>query len=123
MQKFIIIGGEVITLTLGADKQYRDEDNTIWALRDDNTADPVDRCGVGLASLSPDNPLTPFCTIHDYEYSSGTWQIYHTRQEADQQLRDNIANSPTLWSFMARPFYYLSRAFGGKFWEVKKTNN
>ena len=119
---YIVFKGEIVHIGRGNDGFYRDATGTIYALRDDeDVADVIDRCGIGWASLPVRNPLNPGCRVHDYAYTSSAYQAFHTRKEADEYLRRLIAETPSKWSVLAWPFYWLSRIFGGKYWENKKT--
>lgn len=117
---YTVFRGKVVQLSLGDDGLYRDDGGTVFALRDDSTADPVDRCGVYPAVLPFKIPIDKDCAVHDFMYSSKAYQLFHTREEADAELRDLIASDPSLWRFVAWPFWFLARVFGGKYWENKK---
>lgn len=93
------------------------------ALTDDAASvDPVNRCGIGIFSLSEDHPLTAACQPHDYAYSSPAYQLFHTREEADEML-EKLASQINGWSFLAKPFKWISRLFGASKWENNSTNN
>lgn len=113
-----------IEITQADDGLWYSQDGTCWAVREDSdSVDPVDRVGVGIASLPVSNPLTKDAKPHDYMYSSPAWQTFHTREESDQFLLDYIANDKEAgaWRLLALPFYWISRCFGGFFWERKQT--
>lgn len=111
-------------LVKGDDGLWRSEDGAVWALADYSASvDPVDRCGVGIFSLSSDNPLTGECRYHDYAYSSAAYQAFHTRSQADEYLESLIKQEPTAWSILAKPFYWLSRVFGAALWENQTTRD
>jgi len=119
-EKFIVFHGEVITLTEKFPDRFFDERGTEFAIESDASADPITRCGVGYLSLPVSHPLTSMCKIHDYMYNSRTFQVYHSRDEADRKLRDLIRKSPSWW-WLAQPFYYLAHWFGTNYWEQDST--
>ncbi len=121
--KYVVANGVIHPLFLRIDGLYADSSGTIWALSESKTsADVIDRCGVGDLSLSPNHPLTAARKVHDFMYSSPAYQVFHTRKEADEEL-ERLANLVDFgrYSFWAKPLKWLSRLFGGKFWENNKT--
>lgn len=118
---FITFKGEVIKISKGSDGLFRDGKGTVYAIADSKySVDAKARCGVGIFSLPIGHPLNDSCKPHDYMYSSEAFQIFNTRLEADNYLRRLIKQSSGFW-YLARPFYLLSRIFGGFFWENKDT--
>lgn len=121
-ERFVIVSGSVERLILGQDGLWKDIDGTIWGFTEESEVDPIDRCGIGIFSLPSDSPLTGACKVHDNQYSNRTFQYFHTRAEADLQLAENLSRAPTILRLLSTPFYYLSRIFGGRYWENNKTN-
>lgn len=120
---YTVFRGKVIELSLGADGLYRDQDGTVFALRDDSASfDLIDECGVAPFTIKADEIVNDACKNHDWKYSSPAYQRYHTRNEADQGLRDAIAADKSLWRFVAWPFFFISRMLGSDLWEDKKTD-
>ena len=125
-ERFFVYKKKVIGIIQGEDGLWRDADGTIYALEDDRASvDPRNVCGVGPVSLPEDSPLNEACRPHDYEYSSPAYQAFHTREEADEDLRKNLEllSQGHWYHFVAYPFYWLARTFGGTFWENNMTNN
>lgn len=115
-----------IELRKGPDGFWTSADGTIWAFSDyDNSVDRVDRCGVGFFSLPTTSPLTKNCKPHDYVYTSEVYQAFHTRSEADRYLSDLIENDRSVGRlrWLAKPFWFLSRLFGGRYWENNDTQD
>lgn len=122
MKRYIPFGKSVEELNQGEDGLWRDSQGTVWAFSEDkNSVDPVTRCGIGFFSLPEGSVINAGCRVHDYLYSSPTYQAYHTREEADEVLRQQLIKLK--YPIIGRLFYRLSRLFGGKYWENKKTNN
>ena len=97
-------------------------DGVEFALSDDaSSVDPIDRCGIGRFSLPTSVPIN--CAPHDFAYSSPTYQVFHTRKEADEMLESLTEQAPGLWNLLAKPFYWISRQFGAIRWEDPKTND
>lgn len=119
---YLVAGGQVITLYLCPDGLFRDKHSTVYALRDTTTVDAVERCGIGGVSLDPDHPLTSACKPHDFMYSSKAYQLFNTRESADRELERLISLvDQGKYSIWAKPFKWISRIFGGMFWENKNT--
>lgn len=118
--KFLTFQGKIIPIHKHTDQQWRDSSGTIYALEEaSNMVDPVSRCGVGVLSLSTDSKYTPGCAPHDYAYSSTTYQLYHTFEEANDMLRRNITILGN--AFLGRVFQLVAGLFGKRFWENKET--
>ncbi len=113
--KYIIFKNEKVELTHYDDGQWYDPWGTIFALSNTvASVDHVNACGVAPFDLPTDFILTPDCTVHDYMYGDLTYQLYHTREEADLALEDLIEQPQNGWaSWLADPFYWLTRMFGG----------
>lgn len=122
--KYIVFNKEVITVYKDIDGLWRDMSGTVYAFNESTASeDPINRCGVGFFSLPTTNPLTDDCTPHDYAYSSPGFEAFHTRKEADQYLESLIEENPSAWSILAKPFYWIARILGSRYWENKDTNN
>lgn len=125
--KFLAYKTGLVEIRYREDGQWHASDGTIYALTDDSASvDEQIRCGIGMLSFNSDFPLTDACRSHDYMYSSPTFQLFHTREEADKWLESlgtQIAaqsNLPIL-APIARIFRWVSTLFGGKYWENKAT--
>lgn len=119
--KYIAFGNSVEKLTKHSDGLWRDSLGTIWAYSEDSySSDPVSRCGIGFFSLPEACEANLACNAHDFAYSSPTYQAYHTRKEADEDLKRSLIalNYPVIGPI----FYSIARFLGGLFWENKKTN-
>lgn len=112
-----------IEIDRGEDLQWRDGYGTLYNLMESSlTGDAVIRCGVGRWSLAPSDPATAACGPHDVAYSSRTYQIYHYRSEADKMLENLLEQVPDRW-WLSKPFYWIVRILGRKYWENKTTDN
>lgn len=122
-QKWIAFRGTSIGLVKGLDGLWRDDTGTIYAYAEGKQADASNNCGVGIFTLPDGHPLNDICKAHDFQYSSPAYQAFNTRKEADEYLRRTIQSSPQSgeWWLLAKPFYWLTRLFGGKYWENDKT--
>lgn len=111
-----------VRLEKGDDGFYRDETGVIYALPDKNSSvDDVTRCGVGMLSLPENMSINDVCRMHDFAYSSPVFQFFHTRKEADEMLRHHAAMLG--YPILGKVFKSISRIFGKKYWENKKTND
>lgn len=113
---------KTVELTKGEDGFYVDEFGVIYALPDKSlSVDDINRCGIGVLSFPKGAKINGACSAHDYMYSSPVYQAFHTRKEADDMLQQHakILGYPVV----GRALKYLSRLFGGQFWENKKTSN
>lgn len=113
-------------LTLGPDRQLRDKYGTVYAAEDElMMTDKSDRAGVGLLSLSAEDPFNTPAKHHDFKYSCKSFQDSHSRLEADEKLREEMllaATSP--WrKWLAKVFYKLARGMGGGVWENDANRN
>jgi len=118
--------GTKMHITQQADGLWYNDDGTVIALQDTSASvDPVNECGVAPFNLSPDNPLTKDCSVHDYMYSSPAYQRFNTEQEANEYLETLIENDKDagLWRLCAKPFYWITQLLGGFFWENDATRN
>lgn len=131
-KRFIKFRGENIEINKSPeDSFWRDSEGCIYAEADLEAADYVDRCGIGLISLSENHPANRACKPHDFKYSSSVYQEFHTRKEADEDLERDIellaegdpstAGDNKWWSILGKPFKAISRILGGNFWENGKT--
>lgn len=100
------------------DGNWRDTSGTIWALREDGVfTDSDPRCGKAPLTI---NRYADGCAAHDFAYNSPTYQEFHTRKEADQNLKKHLlmVGAPKV---VANLFYWIVRRVGGFFWENDKT--
>lgn len=92
---------------------YYDDWGTIWASSIDAASlDPETRAGIGIFSI---DGYASQVRYHDFAYSCDVYQAFNSRKEADLMLKRHMKGS-----YLRQPFYYLSRLFGGLFWEGKK---
>lgn len=118
--KFLAYKTGIIEIHKGQDGLWYDKEGTLHALQEDvNSTDPIVRCGVGALSLSKDSKYTAGCAPHDFAYTSKAYQLFHTREEADDYLRRNTTLLGS--AFLGRLFRLISNLWGGRFWENKKT--
>lgn len=118
--------GEKIAVRFCADGFWRDGIGCIYGFIDDKTmTDKVVRCGVYPFALPANHPLSSACAPHDYAYSCPAYQVSHTREETDEKLeRDlEIIAKGHWYDILVKPFYWIARNFGGRYWENDKTNN
>lgn len=121
---YINFKGQTIELTKCSDGLWRNVDGDIFAYAEQgSSSDKEIRCGVGIFSLSKDHPLTPACEIHDYQFSSPAYQMFHTFDEANRQLRRNIKyiGRGKWYGILAQPFKSIVDIFGSRFWDNKNT--
>lgn len=114
----------VIELTPNDNGILQDELGTLYAtVLDSDSLDLVDRCGIWPfvipQALTPDEVLSS-CVAHDFMYSSAAYQLYHTREQADQALENMMSRK---FSMVGKIFKKLARWFGGRAWENRDTNN
>lgn len=121
--RYVVVSGQVVKLCRDPDTDlYKDDWGTIWALPEyENSTDRIARCGVGFFSFRINNPLTSYCSTHDYMYSSPTFQYFHTRYEADVWLYKAIENHAGFYRILALPIYYITYLGGRFFWENETT--
>lgn len=124
--QYVVFKGKTIILTLDNDGDWRDDAGTIWPLADAGYASPGadNRCGVGIFSLPASDPDNEACHVHDYMFSSSTFQSFHRRSWADNYLKFLMRQMPAeLHSSFPEIVWLLAREFGGMFWENKATND
>lgn len=117
---------ERIKVTMGNDCLWRDENGLIYGFIDNKyQKDRVTRLGVAPLALPTNIRINDAAKAHDYAYSSPAYQEFHSRKEADEVLEAQVEQLGygTIWQALAKPFYYIARIFGGKYWENDKTNN
>lgn len=123
--KRYINGGKkhgVVELTRGDDGLYRDAEGTIFALREDGGADHVDRLGIWpfvIPRWMTPKDVLEIAARHDFKYDCPAYQAFHSRAEADRDLRREMRRSS--WSILAEPFYIACDIVGRLVWENKKT--
>lgn len=124
MVKFVVAGRRVYKLKKDSRNLWRDENGVIWALRETHaTVDQNDTCGIWPFSLPKWHilrRLNATCARHDYMYSSPAFQYFNTRLEADEYL-EMLIGQDEYFGWLGKPFKWISRVFGGRFWEHKKT--
>jgi hypothetical protein len=127
--KYFNFRGKTYPVRLCPDGFWRDEWNCIYALRDDTfTLDKTNRAGIWpfvIPLLPLDHPVNEAAGPHDFKYSCPVYQAFHTRLEADKDLRrdEKLMNKGSWWRVVSEPFFKLARWFGRGAWENKKTNN
>lgn len=120
--RYVLFKGKKIRQVKGSDDIWRDDEGTEYGYTDPKYyTDDKTRAGVGVLSLPEDDPLSKSAAQHDYAYSSPVYQKYHDRKEADKALEERIEDLPGWRRFMSKPFYAITRIFGGLFWENKDT--
>ena len=108
--KFVIVSNEVVPLIQKQDGFYYDDYGTIWAdFNDAYSLDKETRAGIGIFSLDGFEREVRF---HDAAYSMPVYMAFNDRLTADRMLKRHMKGS-----WLRRPFYLLSRLFGGLFWE------
>lgn len=122
--RFVVAGRKVYRLSRDERGLWKDKYGVIWALHDTHASiDDFSGCGVSPFAL-PNwhifKHLNEICAAHDYMYSSPAYQYFNTRKDADEYL-EMLANQDEYFGWLGKPFKYLSRIFGGKFWENDKT--
>lgn len=127
-RKYIRAGGRTIELQQWFEGgRFYDNHGTEYALRDGHSIDQVDRCGIGWLSVPAwfkwTKRLNEACGPHEFKYVSKTYQAYHTREEADNDLARDIylMADGAWWSILRYPARLLSRLFGSSLWENDKT--
>ena len=97
-------------IELKADEKglWRDKHGTVFALADQSSADPFDRCGVAPFVLPVTIPsLEDGCKPHDYMYSSTAFQLFHTMHEANlEMLRLHNISTAGHWSGILKTLFY-----------------
>ena len=122
--RYVVAGRKIYKLTQDQSRLWRDEHGVVWAISDNAlSVDTSNGCGVYPFSM-PDwkvfRELNRKCSRHDYMYSSSAVQYFKTRLEADEYLEMLVAQDQ-YFSWLARPFKWLSRVFGASLWENKET--
>ncbi len=126
--KYFNFRGKTIEVRRAIDGLWYDEWGCVYALRDNTfTVDTVDRAGIWpfVVPLPLDHPVNVAARPHDFKYSCPAYQAFHTRKEADDDLKRDlkILNEGSIWKIVARPFRFLARVFGRRAWENDATNN
>lgn len=122
--RYLYFKGQAIRLQRQRNDYWEDDLGGIYAFsEEDSSVDLIERCGVRVLSLPTSHPLNDACSIHDKKYSNKVYQLFHTRKQADRELlRDLQLVAGKSWhQILSYPFYWLSRIFGKKYWEVDKT--
>lgn len=120
-KRYIPFRSEVIELTFGEDGLWRSSDGVIIAY----PYEPYDKndvkAGIGFISMPHDDPITCLIAAHDYMYECPAYQMFHTRAEADADLKEKLKYAQGWRKILRYPFYIVSRIFGGFWWENNKT--
>lgn len=121
----VVYAGKLrVVLHQDQDGLWRDDSETIYGFSNrDASWDKESRFGVWPIALPKSDPLSQGPgTVHDAQYENAVWQEFHSREEADNALKENIERTQTGWRRLtAWPAYAAVRLFGGLFWDVKKT--
>jgi hypothetical protein len=125
--KYFNFKGQTIEVRRLPDGLWYDQWGCVYALRDDTfTMDKTDRAGIWpfVLPIPLEHPVNEAARPHDFKYSCPAYQAFHTRLEADRDLRrdQKLMNKGSLWRIVAEPFFLLSRWFGKSAWENDKTN-
>lgn len=124
IERHVVAGRKIYRLELGSNGLWRDRHGVIWALQDDHASLDLNQvCGVFPFSL-PNwhifRQLNDICAKHDYMYSTPAFQYFHTRKDADEYLQMLLEQDKYL-SWLGRPFKWVCRIFGGRFWDRKES--
>lgn len=122
--RHVVAGRQIYILTLDPNGLWRDAYGVVWALESTHASLDLNQvCGVFPFSLPKWHifrQLNESCARHDYMYSAPAYQYFNTREDADDYL-EMLLGQDQYMSWLAKPFGWLSRLFGGRFWENKKT--
>ena len=120
LTKYFSANGAVWEIKRFPDSLWRDRYGCIYALAEgEDSVDNIDRCGVGSFSLPLNHPANDACKAHDYKYSSPAYQLYYSRASADADLKRDL--ELVGYPVLGKVFSFISRLFGGKYWENNKT--
>lgn len=122
--RYVVAGKRIYRLSRDSNGLWRDHHGVIWALQDTHASvDENQGCGVSPFVL-PDwhifKTLNDACSRHDYMYSSPAFQYFHTRKDADEYLEMLLEQDKYL-AWLGRPFKWVCRIFGGRFWDRKES--
>lgn len=106
--RYIITKHGVVELTADERGLLRDKYGTVFALADQESFDPMDRCGVAPFVLPIGIPeLEDPCKVHDYMHTSTAYQLYHTMREANlEMLRLHNISTKGHWSSVFKTLFY-----------------
>lgn len=122
IKHFVWRNGKDVSIVRGLDNQWRDEHGTVYAIPDaDLGGDKPIACGAGIFSLPSHWAITSACRAHDFAYSSVTYQNDHSRDEADEMLKQHVLLIEKN-TIEADLLLALARFFGWKFWDNPNTN-
>lgn len=85
------------------------------------SADPVDRCGIGIASTNNKDPFAYICVWHDDQYDlkeRGMQPL--SRKEVDQLfliMMKSASGDSLKLKARAYLYYWLARVAGGPYWK------
>lgn len=123
-RRYLTFQGQIIELRRDDRNLWVDPFGTVYAYAEsDSVTDPVDACGVWPFRFPPGSPLDPGCKVHDFMYSSPAYQFFNTRAEADAYMLGlhTKATKQSWFKVFARPFHFIARWIGGRYWENEKT--
>lgn len=122
--KYVHFKGKVIKLIKDGKGIFRDEKGTRWGYTDSTwSVDSDTRLGVGPLSFPLNDPANIAARFHDAAYSDPAYEESNNRSTADEMLFKQLKQLPGWRSFLAYPFWAISRLAGGIFWEVKQTRD
>lgn len=119
---------QVIELHKESHGWWCDCEGTIYAfVEQGNSRDLKARCGVwpfALPLWGVFIELNYLCSRHDFTYGSPVYQAYNNREVADVYLNKLLECDQKKWySRLGDTFFNLTRTWGYKFWDNKKTND
>lgn len=123
-ERHVVAGRRIYRLTLDANGLWRDRYGVVWAIESTHASvDANQGCGVSPFVL-PDwhifRQLNDICSAHDYMYSAPAFQYFNTRKDADEYL-EMLIGQDQYFGWIGKPFKWLCRVFGGRYWDNKKT--
>ncbi len=126
--RFLNFRGKQYRTVLGADGLWRFDDGCIAGFNEDAASvDKIVRLGVGFFSVPEGLEVNVIAGPHDAKYTNPTWQRFHPRSEADNDLvKDTVAVlSSRIGRFGARElgeiFSGLAHGHGASYWEDPST--
>ena len=121
---YVVAGRKVYRLQLDSNGLWRDRYGVVWALQEDHASLDINQvCGVfpfALPNWHIFRQLNDACARHDYMYSTPAFQYFTYRKDADEYLEMLVGQTES-FGWLGMPFKWLSRVFGGRFWERSET--
>lgn len=118
--KYFSANKKLWTIKSFPDGLWRDRWGCVYALSEaSESVDDISRCGINAVSLPVNHPANDACNAHDFAYSSPAYQLYNTRADADRMLEQHL--KIVGYPVMGKVFRFISKLFGGRFWENKET--